>query len=428
MTTMIHARKARFLVLALAGWAVALEPAPAAAQLPQASAAALGMGFNTTASARGFAAVANNPAGLAMDDSPGFSLAIPAVAVEAGLGPISLSDLADWEGALVPASVKQGWLESVIASGSQSGSVFAGGTPIAFNIGSLGVQLSSQAGGEVNLGPDAVELLLYGNAGRTGSAEDFDMEGSAIDGFVLSTAAVAWGMRASDRLHLGVTGKYSVGSGLVVGRDAGTVLRSDPLAAEIRFPMLFPGEEFVFDNGSGVGFDVGAIWVGPSLTFGATIQNLVNTFEWDLAGMRFSPGEAIFEQGSSESDFEELPATAAPQVLLDAVDELTLKPVFSAGMQMSLSPLLLLQADIRKRVSGGLGVGPDFHLGAGAELGALSFLPLRAHLAVVTGGVQVGGGASLVLGPMNLSGAAALRTGDGEGATLGMVTLSFGGS
>ncbi|NIR34827.1 MAG: hypothetical protein GWN07_12025, partial [Actinobacteria bacterium] len=97
-------------------------------------------------------------------------------------------------------------------------------------------------------------------------------------------AAVAWGFRATDRLYLGVTGTYSVGSGLLVGRDAGSAFRSDPLGVEIRFPVLYPAweEGREFDNGSGVGLDVGALWVGPSLKVGATIQNLVSTFDWDL--------------------------------------------------------------------------------------------------------------------------------------------------
>jgi len=409
---------------------------PVHGQLPQASATALGMGFNTTASARGFAAIANNPAGLGMADSPGFSLAIPAVAVESGLGPVTLSDLADWDGQLVPASVKDDWLESVTASGGQTGTVFAAGTPVALSVGPLGFQLSSQVGGSLSLGSDAVELLLYGNAGRTGQAEDFDLQGSTLDAYILSTAAVSYGFRATPLLHLGVTGTYSVGSGLVVGRDNGSVLRSDPLSAQIEFPVLFTDyeDEFgnerdgAFNNGSGFGLDVGAVWEGPAVTVGVTVQNLVNTFEWDLEGFSYLPGQAVFEQGSSESDFDEQPADGAPQSLLDAAEDLTLEPVFAVGVQLEPTSLLRLTADIRKRKSGGLVVGPDFHAGVGAELTLLSFLPLRAHLAKVSEGAQIGGGASLVLGPVNFSGAVALRTGDFGDATLGMVTLSFGGN
>ncbi len=428
MTTM----RTYTLVVAALGFFVA----PATAQLPQASATALGLGFNTTASARGFAALANNPAGLSMDDGPGFSLAVAAVAVETGLGPISLRDLVDYEGQLVPDAVKSEWIQRVAESGSQAGTIGAGATPVAFSVGSLGFQLSAQVGGEVNLGPDAVELLLFGNAGRTGSAGDYDLEGSSLDAFVLSTAAVGYGFQVSPQLHLGVTGKYTVGTGLVVGRDAGSVLQSDPLLAQIEFPVLFTDfeDEFgnerdgAFDNGSGLGLDVGAIWVGPSLTVGATIQNLISTFEWDLAGFSYTPGQAVFDGEDGESNFDEFPADAAPQVLLTAAEELTLKPAFAVGVQLEATSLLRVTADLRKRTSGGLSVGPDFHLGAGAELRALSFLPVRAHLAKVSEGFQVGGGASLVLGPVNLSGGVALRTGDVGDATLGMVTLSFGGN
>ena len=409
---------------------------PVAAQLPQASATALGMGFNTTASARGFAALANNPAGLSMDDGPGFSLAVAAVSVETGLGPISLRDLVDYEGQLVPDAVKSEWLQRVAESGSQAGTIGAGATPVAFSVGSLGFQLSAEVGGEVNLGPDAVELLLYGNAGRTGAAGDFDLQGSTMDAFVLSTAAVGYGFQVSPQLHLGVTGKYTVGSGLVIGRDAGSVLQSDPLLAQIEFPVLFTDfeDEFgnerdgAYNNGSGLGLDVGAIWVGPIITVGATIQNLVSTFEWDLAGFSYTPGQAVFDGSEGESNFDELPAEGAPDVLLTAAEEATLKPVFAVGVQLEPTSLLRVSADLRKRTSGGLSVGPDFHLGAGAELRAVSFLPVRAHLAKVSDGVQVGGGASLVLGPVNLSGGIALRTGDAGDATLGMVTLSFGGN
>lgn len=418
---MIKTHRVLLVMLALVG-------APLSAQLPQASAAALGMGYNTTASARGFAAVANNPAGLGMIDSPGLSLAIPALAVESGLGPVTLADLADWEGRVLPAEVKDGWMGSVVESGGQGGSLALGVTPLALSIGPVGVQLSSRVGGEAILDADAVELLLYGNAGRTGTARDFDLEDSAIDAHLLSTAALSWGFRATDRLHLGATATYTVGSGLIVGRDAGTAIRSDPLSATVQFPVLFPSDSAGFDNGSGVGLDLGAMWVGPSMTIGATIQNLVNTFAWDVERHSYVAGQALFEQGNAESDFEELPASEAPRSLLDAVDDLTLEPVFAVGIEMSPDPLWRLQADVRKRVSGGLGSGPDFHAGVGAELRALSVLPLRGHFAVVSGGVQVGGGASLVLGPVHLSGALALRTGDISNATLGMITLSFGGS
>jgi hypothetical protein len=404
-------------------------PGSGSAQLPQATAAALGLGFNMTASARGFAAVANNPAGLAHPASPGFSLAIPAIAIQTGLGPVELGDFADWQGELLTDPVKAEWLQRIVDSGGQSGTVGAGAAGLALSVGPVGVQVGAIVAGEVRLTPDAAELLLYGNAGRTGSPGDFELEGSAIDGFALSTVAVSFGMRASERLFLGATGTYAIGQGLIVARDLGSSVDSDPLGITLQFPVLAPDfENAGFDQGSGVGLDVGALWEGPTLTLGATVQNVFHTFEWKLDEHVYRPGEALFTQGVSSSDFDEQPATAAPQSLLDVVADRGIEPVLSVGAEWRPSSLLSIQGDVRKRVTGGLDIGPELHAGAGVEMRAIPFLPLRAHVAVMTGGAQVGGGASLVLGPVNLSGAGAYRTGDGNSSVLGMFSLSFGAS
>ena len=57
----------------------------------------------------------------------------------------------------------------------------------------------------------------------------------------------------------------------------------------------------------------------------------------------------------------------------------------------------------------------------------MKVLHLRGGAAVITDGMQYGGGASLVLGPMNLSIAGALQMGVLGEKGLGQVTLSFGG-
>lgn len=414
------------LVLVAALAALFLAPADAAAQLPQASARALGMGYNMTASARGFAAVANNPAGLAHWESPGFSLAIPAVAVGSGVGPITLADIADYEGQLIPDAQKAAWLQTVAEGGGQNGVVDLGATPLALNVGPVGFQLSTLVGGTANLSPDAVELLLYGNAGRTGTPRDFSLEGSSLNAYVLSTAAVSLGMRPSDRFYLGVTGKYVMGNGLLMARDAGSIVGADPLQVELEFPVVLNSEENgEFNNGTGFGFDVGAILELPGITLGAHVENVVNTFAWTTDGLAFRPGTALFETSGSSSDFDERPLDQAPQDILDMVDDMTLKPVISVGAEIDL-PLVRLQADIRRRTPGGLELGPEFHAGVGAELKALGFLPLRAHAAAITGGYQAGGGFSLILGPVNVTAGAAYRAGELEDQTLGMVTLSFG--
>ncbi len=409
--------------------ALAVAASSVSAQLPQASATALGMGENVTASARGFAAVANNPAGLGMSDSPGFSLAIPSVSVQLGLGPVTLADLAQWQGEMLQPSTKDAWLQGILDAGGQGGTVGVGATPLALSIGPVGFQLSGIATGVMSLAPDAAELLLYGNAGRTGSPADLDFSGSTLDGFALTTAAFSLGLPVSERLSVGVTGKYVVGNGLIIGRDVGSFTVAAPLAVSTDFPILATNTDDVkFNNGTGVGMDVGAIWRGPAITVGATIQNVFNTFQFTLDHFTYIPGQALFNGTIRESDFDKQPPGNAPALLQNAAADLKLKPVLAAGAEIQASSLLKVEGDVRKRVGGGLDVGPAFQMGVGAELRALSFLPLRAHVGVVSGGVQVGGGASLILGPVNLSGAVALRTSDIQNATLGIVTLSFGGN
>ena len=421
-------RKTTSTVSMLLALAAAL-PTTGHAQIPQASAAALGMGFNMTAAARGFAAIGHNPAGLGHPSSPGFSLALLPISIETSLGPVGLGDLADWEGEVVPDQVKSDWLQRILTEGGQTGALGAGITPLAMTIGPLGLQVGVIAGTAMSLAPGITELLLYGNAGRTGSAQDLAFAESVVDGFALTTTALSYGTRVSPGLYVGVTGTYIIGNGLVIGRDAGGSVGSDPVGVELAFPTIVPrDEDYPFENGTGVGFDVGALWEEGTLTLGATVQNVINTFEWDLTEHVFRAIEATYDATTDTTDFDERPVSEAPASLLDLAADRTIKPVLSVGAAWQPGSLIRLQADVRKRISGGLEIGPEFHAGVGAELRALSFLPLRAHVGVVTGGVQLGGGASLVLGPVNLTGGAAFRSGDAGDAVLGMFTLSFGAS
>lgn len=403
---------------------------PATAQLPQASAAVLDRGLDVTAPGGGFAAIASNPAGLARADAPGFSLAIPAFSTSAGVGPIALSDLVDYEGQFIDAPLKEEWLSRVSAAGGETGRVSAGLTGLALTAGSVGFQISSRIGGTTDLSPDAIELFLYGNAGRTGAARALDLEGSYLEGFAVTTGALSVGMRATEQLLVGITGKYTIGQGLVVGRDGGSFLSSDPIAVELDFPILVSYTDgFRFDNGSGFGVDLGAIWEGP-ITFGMTIENVFNTFAWRLEDFRYVPAQAVFDEDVRASDFGEQPLAAAPRAVRADFEALAedygLETRVAVGASMPLTPSLTVQGTLQKSLTEGMGFDPDFYGGAGAELTALSLLPLRAHVAVITDGYELGGGASLVLGPVHVSGGASLRSESTHDAVLGTFTLSFG--
>ena len=159
----------------------AVLAAPAAAQLPSASAPALGMGDNYTAIARGYNAIAWNPAMLGLPGGPNSSFTIFSVRGIAGLDPVSAADLKSFEGTSVPASVRQEWLSRITAEGSESGSAGTEITLMAASALRFGLQISTQLHGTADMGPGGAQLLLFGNAGRTGEAESLTLDGSSFD-------------------------------------------------------------------------------------------------------------------------------------------------------------------------------------------------------------------------------------------------------
>lgn len=407
--------------------------APAEGQLPTASAADLGLGGNYTALARGFGAIGANPAGLGMPDNPRFTLSLLPVLVQTGMDPVSLSDFNDFEDRVVPADVKERWLELVEDEGSEAGVAGAEVTFLAATLGQVGFQVTTEAFGRLSLSPDAMELVLFGNAGRTGEPADLTLQGSSADGFAVTTAGLGFGMPLGDQsartLAVGATLKYSVGHGIGLARDNGSASRGDPLEIDLRFPLLHTRDEGrEFDNGNGFGLDVGGMWQRERLTLGLVVKNVFNTFEWDLEDMVFRPGTALFNDAETASDFDARPGAEAPPVLLDALEEQTFDPVVSAGLAYEAGRRTTVTMDVRNRFGEGLRSGPDFHAGVGLEYVPVgSSLLLRAGGAVVTDGFQLGGGASAAVGSVHLSGAILKRTGHLDDSTVGTLVLSFEG-
>ena len=150
----------------------------ARAQLPSTSPAYLGTAGNSAAMARGFSAVALNPANLGLSDNPRFSLTVIPVQARAGLGPIGFGSIADYEGKVIPESRKAAWLREIQNAGGLTADSGAGASAVCLSAGRFGFQITSVANVRAKLNPDAAELALYGNAGRTGSPRDYDLQGS----------------------------------------------------------------------------------------------------------------------------------------------------------------------------------------------------------------------------------------------------------
>ncbi len=420
-----HMRRALLVLL--------LTPTLAQAQ-GNASAAAAGMGGNYTAIARNFNAPAWNPANLGLDGNSRFSIALsPQVGL--GTGPVTFKDLKDYGGIVVPANVREAWLQKIADNGGQSIGGDVDMTPLAFSIGSLAFSATTtvRANGDV---PEAVaELLLFGNAGRTGSAANYTLGDAALDANVTSTFALSYGKRLAivpvGDFAIGVTGKYILGHGMASMRDNGSTVASNPLAIDLDLPIVLT-DTGSYNAGSGYGLDLGATWRVGRLTTSATLKDIVNTFAWHTDNLYYMPVRLTYDDNGSDEQIDSiLPIAAAPTQLQDVlrqrIEDATVKPSVALGVAWKGSDRLTLAADLRQRFGTGIQLGPETQIGVGAELKLIPFVPLRAGVTSLSGGMRYSGGLGLEFGVFNLQAAASLLEIDGRNDTTFGLTMSFGG-
>ncbi len=408
--------------LCLGAATLGLAPSALLAQFHPTDPGQVGTAFSSGAFARGWGAVGVNPGALGLPDGPRASLAIPTLAFRQTLQPLGWGDVTPFGGSEVPRSEREHWIRRIEAVGGQEGSGSAQLAGVAGSWGPVGFQHTTTAWADARLNPAAAELVLFGNAGRTGEPGDFELEGSRLDVGAFSTFSVAAAYpfgrdEAAPRgFALGLGLRFLVAHGLVMGRDLGSLVGADPVAVELRFPLVTPTEGSVaWDRGRGVGLDLGGAWsVGPWTGFLA-VQDVLNSFRWDLAQMEFRAGTAVFQEGSGSSDFEPRPLEEAPEALRTEVEELTFRPAVTAGAGYAGWESLRVSAQLRHHGTGGIRPGPRTELGAGAEWRGWSMVPLRAGAAYTSEGVRVGGGAGLDLGPVSLS-AALLHEGGPRGS------------
>jgi hypothetical protein len=422
----------RYTIVTL-GLGLVLTAATAQAQLPSASSNALGLGENFTAAARGYHAIAWNPALLGLPGGPGTSLAVAPFRLVTGLDPITLSDLKNYEGIVVPLAVRDQWLAAVRSEGAEEGTGGADITYLAAQIGSFGLQVSSRLRAIAELSPGAVQLLLFGNADAEGNPQTIDLSGAQLNTFATSTIAASYAIplrSETGSMAFGATLKYTVGHLLVFGREQNSEISSSPLTLAVEFPLVstINEEETDLNNGAGVGIDVGFAMQRERLTLSLTVQNVFNSFKWKTDNLLFRSGRFRFDADSTVANLDEQNFTAAPTSLRELVDDMRYQPTVAAGGALQISDQLMVSADVRSRLGSGgaaegLDDGPDFHFGAGAEYRVLPFLPLRAGAALINGGFQLGAGVGVALGPINLSGSVLRRNGELGSDIVTMVTL-----
>ncbi len=410
--------------IAVAVVATGLLSAAVHAQQPSASAPALGLGDNYTALARGYAAVAWNPAMLGLPDNPRTSLALFPVRTIAGLDPVTLADISDYGGEFLPGAVREEWLRRIEREGSEQGTGGGDITWIAGQAGRLALQLATSFRAVGNLTPGGAELLLFGNYGRADQPRALDLRDSHVSAFAVSTAAASYGIPIARDMTIGATLKYALGHLLLHGEDRGTAFTTDP-EAMINFPVVSSDSEGFDGNGGwGIGLDLGFAMVRGAWTFGATLHNALNTFAWNDDDLVFRAGLGTFDGQTLESDFEEQQFAFAPAHLKDFVDDARFAPMIAVGLSRIVNDRLTFTGDFRRRLrDSSIALAPPTHLGFGAEYLALPRGALRGGVAYVDGGYQVAGGAGADFGPVSIAVSVMRRDTDLGVDTITMFTL-----
>jgi hypothetical protein len=401
-----------------------LLSAVASAQQPSASAPALGLGDNYTALARGYAAVAWNPAMLGLPDNPRTSLALLPARTIAGLDPVTLGDVSDYDGEFLPAVVREEWLRRVEQEGSEQGTGGGDITWIAAQAGRIAVQLGTSFRAIGNLTPGGAELLLFGNYGRAGTPRALDLRDSHVSAFAVSTAAVSYGAAIASDMTVGATLKFALGHLLLHGEDRGTAFTADP-EATIHFPIVgSDGEGFNGNGGWGIGLDLGFATVRGGWTFGATLHNAFNTFAWNRDDLVFRAGLGGFDVQTVETDFDEQEFAFAPAHLKDFVEDARFPPMIAVGLSRIVSHRLTVTGDFRRRLrDSSIEIAPPTHLGIGAEYLVVPRVPLRGGVAYVDGGYQMAGGVGADFGPLSIAVSLMRRDTDLGVDTITMFTL-----
>lgn len=335
---------------------------------------------------------AGNPAGLSGGE--GWTALITPVRIGLSLGPITGRDVARAGGDVLSRQTRLDWLERV-GSGDQRGTVAGGVGPLAVRRGALEFRMTTTLVGRVRLPGDAVELLLFGNAGRDGVPGDFSLTDAALDGAVFSTAGVAWGGRpapeAVPQLALGGRVHATVGHGLVVTRDAGSLIDGGGATADLRLPTITSSGAGTVP-GFGVGMDLGLRWEGAGGTTGVALYNAIRTFSWSDSALRYRAGETLIEGAGVDTDFEARPVTEAPRALRALARRVRPARRIEVEHVRAVHDDLILRTIIRETLERGLAPGPADARLVGIEWDVTSRFDIAGHVGTTDGRARFGSG------------------------------------
>ena len=346
---------------------------------------------------------------------------------------MTLGEIASYDDQRIPTAVRERWLQSVVEDDGLELRSGVSASGLALSAGPIGLQVSTVGEARANLSPDAFELLMFGNAGLTGTPRDMSLAGTGGNSWAATTVALAVGIPLpsiqNGSFAMGASLKYTIGHIAGVARDIGSVVESNPFGVDLEVSSMLPSD-FDFDNlknnGTGIGMDLGLAWEGSTWVLSAAVQNIFHTFQWDLAGYTFGVTDVVLDGTSFTANYTEVPATGTTSLLITELLDQRFEPVINMGVAYRQSEKLALTADFRHDTGEALVVGERSNIGMGVEFLAMPFLPLRAGVSRVSGGgLQLGAGLGLAMGPVHLSGAYLTEKNSAGEFRAASVALSF---
>jgi hypothetical protein len=386
----------------------------AGAQSPAPSARGLALANSYMARARGYEAPFWNPANLGLPDRPSFSIGLPGASAYVNNNSLSYGQIADLYGEYIDDATKSELLADIRQDDPDRMfelSFDVGAHAVAASIGRFAFGVGAVGGGELEVSPDALELLLFGNVGEDGSGGDFTLEGSQAQAWAMSSAFVSYAqpftIPALDWLDtqfsVGATVRYGVAHGFVQLNDRGSLLTADPLVLDAEAEVMASTDA---DAGRVWSVDMGAAMDYDSLlTLGISLQNAFAGISWNEEEFELTSYTVTADFDSTSltdttRTFHELGAEEQQRVM-DRLDEAEVPRRLRLAAVYRLSRNLSLSADYTELIGGTLRASWDRTFAVGGELRLIPALPLRAGLATDFSQLAYTGGLGIHSGPVH---------------------------
>ncbi len=338
----------------------------------QSNARATAMAGAYTSLAQGYYCSSFNPANLGLPANQMRGLQLPGFGLSVKNNSFSLDDYNKYTGARLSEDDKQELLSKIPSEGLKF-SADAEFNAIGIGIGNFAISYSVIGAAEINLGRDAMELLLNGNS----FAEVIDLNDVYGEGYGLRSLNLSYGRllyKNSDRqLSAGATVRYLKGFGY-----------EEIIEADGQLVTLYTGFEGegnlvsrTASGGTGYSLDLGAaLQINQNYTVGATFFNFLSAVKWteETEEHRYT---FAFDTVTLANMTEDSMYTSTDETV--AVNSFTshLPSVIKVGLAKTKGKLLWA-VDWEQGFKKAAGSSSNPRLSTGGEYRLVAFLPLRA--------------------------------------------------